>query len=101
MALSDEKMLRFVHLDARVQSGEKLSDADEAEYKFILVSFLQDFAANDPEGYEREYGKYDVSAEQFEQVTGHKLPLPSGEHRRGINCPPSCEGNFYEQQRQP
>ena len=58
MPISDALMVRFSCLDDRVRKGKVLSDADAADYADILVKFLEDFAATDPAGYEREYGRY-------------------------------------------
>ena len=58
MPISDALMVRFGHLDDKVRRGDILSDADAADYADILIKFLEDWAATDPAGYEREYGQY-------------------------------------------
>ena len=40
-----------------------LSDADAADYADILVKFLEDMAATDPDGYAKEYGRYRKTAQ--------------------------------------
>ena len=56
MTISLADMVRWDCLDGRIKRGSVLSDADRADYAEILIKFLEDFAATDPEGYEKEYG---------------------------------------------
>ena len=63
MPLSE--MVRFSHLDDRFRNGGKLTPEEKADYLRILFAFLEDFRAEDPEGYEKEYGRYEVTREEI------------------------------------
>ena len=63
--MNDDMMLRAVHLDAR---GAKMTDEEWDEFTSILISYLQDFAADDPKGFEQEYRQY-KEAKKFLQAS--------------------------------
>jgi hypothetical protein len=66
MALSDEMMKRFGELSNK----KDLTDEETKQLSFIMECFVIDMHANEPEKFNRLFGKYRVSREEFIERTG-------------------------------